>query len=597
MAQITALRRAYKDAGDTTDCQCIRIELKDGTVLRYTDSLEDLTTTLSNQGGVEVPITSVTYSSLLPFNLSAVGGSTGSVSEIDLEAVMGPLGYTREQISQGLFEGARVFVFLTNYLRPVEDEEKMFTGFWGETTTIDGRFVTKFKSLLSVFEVDTTRVISQFCDAKFTGPRCGVKMVPTLRDGTGNVDTFTPADLEPTSWYDFSDSSTLTISSGRISVVQDKGSLGVLLQGSGSTTSYPVLSTLNGIQSADFSYNVGTSLTRKSLTNNTGWPTAAGIIRNTTNDVYIVCHSYDGETRVGFIGTRNFSSTLPYGPLARDSDTSANTVVNPNGKTYDSDLLLIPTRDDLHTYIQSPAILMSNSATGATQFDFIGYSELGAFTPDSGCNIGEIIIIPQTNDIDRLKVINYLGQKWGISTSGITTDVLTASTTDAKLRRVAYDPAIDYLWFEAITTGAIGGVNPFTASPIGTEITDNEVTWIVVPARIIELTTAVSQGLNNQIQVNQTLPSDFADVYANGKLEFLTGPNAGTDYVIIGNTLNTFTINTPVITATELNDQIRITIACNKTTNECRNKFMNGTNFQGFPDLPTKANIFKFGEK
>lgn len=590
MSQITALRRAYKDSPDgTTDCQCIRIELKDGTVLRYTDSLEDLTTTLSNQGGVEVPISSVTYSSLLPFNLSAVGGSTGSVSEIDLEAVMVPLGYTREQISQGLFEEARVYVFLTNYLRPVEDEEKMFTGFWGETTTIDGRFVTKFKSLLSVFEVDTTRVISQFCDAKFTGPRCGVQMVPTLRDGTGNVDTFTPADLEPTSWYDFSDSSTLNISGINIVSVTDKGSLGVPLSGSG--INRPLLSTLNGVQSCDFSSGV------KFLTNNTGFPTSGGLIRNTTNDVYIVCHSYDGQTRVGFIGAINSSTIVPYGPLARDGDSSANTIVNPNGKTYDSDLLLIPTRDDLHNYIQSPAILMSNSSTGSTQFDFIGYSEGGALTPDRGCNIGEIIVIPQTNDIDRLKVINYLGEKWGISTSGITTDVLTASTTDAKLRRVAYDPTIDYLWFEAITTGAIGGTNPFTASPIGTEITDNEVTWVVVPARIIELTTTVSQGLNNQIQVNQTLPADFTDVYANGKLEFLTGPNAGTDYVIIGNTLNTFTINTPVITATELNDQIRITIACNKTTNECRNKYMNGTNFQGFPDLPTKANIFKFGEK
>jgi len=155
MSQLTTLRTTYKE-GPTTDSQCVRIELQDGTILRYTDSQLNLIMSNRNVDGVETPLDeTVTYNSLVGLDLSAVGSTSEASGVVDLEGILIPLGYTREQIASGVFDKARVFIFLTNYNRPVEDEEKLFTGYWGETTTIDGRYVSKFTSLLSVFEVDT----------------------------------------------------------------------------------------------------------------------------------------------------------------------------------------------------------------------------------------------------------------------------------------------------------------------------------------------------------------------------------------------------------------------------------------------------------
>lgn len=187
MSTITSTRRAYKDTGSTTDNTFIKIVLKDGEVLRYTDAQNLITTSLKNVNGIEVAIAPVTYKTLSALNVSAIGGSSGQPSQVDLEGVLIPLGYTREQIADGVFSKATISVFISNRHRLVEDEEKLFAGFWGESSLIDGRYVTKFTSLLEVFNIDTTRVISQTCDTELGSNRCGVKMATIDRLDVGAV--------------------------------------------------------------------------------------------------------------------------------------------------------------------------------------------------------------------------------------------------------------------------------------------------------------------------------------------------------------------------------------------------------------------------
>jgi len=600
MTQITALRRAYKNSGSCTDTQCIRIELRDGAVLRYTDNQTDLTTSLFNSNGTEVPIPSVTYSSLLPFDLSAVGVNAEAAAEVDLEGVLGPLGYTREQIAQGVFEDARIYVFLTNYERPVEDEERLFTGFWGESTIIDGRYITKFTSLVSIFEVDTSRIVSQFCDATLGGPRCGVQMTAgsRLTSVSGNLgfDPMTSLSVKPFYNYDFSDEDTVIKSATGFKSINSVGAeVGKYSQVN--TSLEPLISDINGVQAADFSAadaqlnQVGTNY---SISSNGSY-----------NDIFIVSENANGTPGIGFFdraGTNNYALS----PVSVDGGSQTvneiSNVLIPTQpiRIYESDVdTEIFTTGELHAYLQGQSTLLFN-VPYTSNFEFtriIGLSEVNNGVTYSAGKIGQILIYPQLRDEDRRKVINYLNSKWNITTNLLLGND-EANQRDARKRRVSKDDVnAPFTWFEALNTGFLSATGNFTPTPLGDTFTDNEVQWLAVPARVINVTAVVDSGQNSIVTINEELPADFTDIYENGSLQFNTGPNAGTRFTIISNTLNTFTLNVGTLAATAAGDEIQITIACDKDVDSCKSDFRNTVNFQGFGDLPTASNVFKIGDK
>lgn len=174
MATLTAERQVYKASKATTDAYCLRIVLKDGTIYRYNSSLSDLTMNYFNNEGVRQIQPPVVYQSATGLDFSAVGLDLDSPGALDLEGSLESLGVTKEQVAQGLFSKARLYVFLTDYTNPTEDDEAIFSGFWGETTIIDGRYVIKFNSLIDTLQVDTSRIISNYCDTKLGSFRCGV---------------------------------------------------------------------------------------------------------------------------------------------------------------------------------------------------------------------------------------------------------------------------------------------------------------------------------------------------------------------------------------------------------------------------------------
>tara|TARA_R100000789_G_scaffold41611_1_gene43148 strand:+ start:22158 stop:23762 length:1605 start_codon:yes stop_codon:yes gene_type:complete len=532
------------------------------------------------------------------YDLSAVGGTANSTSQVDLEGVLGPLGYTREQIASGIFEDARIYFFLSNRNRLVEDEEMMFTGFWGETTILDGRYITKFVSLLSVMEVDTSRVVSQFCDATLGGTRCGVKMTASLREGAeaSGFNPLTSLTVVPTVWYDFSDEGTVNLSSG---VVTNK-STGQTVEGmvQGTSSVRPIVTTLGGLPALDFTdtqdlmYNT-TDVTSFSSPFYT--PMLGGL---TTLDMFIVAHNSSGNTEVGFLKA-NSSSGSQYGPIAEDGSALeylTQVSADPDFvRVYDQDLSRVVTRDDFHTLLGSECIFLTTSASNNNSIIF-GSSNNGTTSPINGCVVGEVLVYPQLLPKDRRKVMDYLAAKWGISLSS-NESISEYDQYDAKKRRLIYDPSVDYVWFESSGTGELGAINPTWDTTLGSTTTDGDIEWTAVAARVIELTTLAGEGLDSTIQANETLPADFTDVYENGKLEFLTGPNAGLSAIIISHTLDTFTISSPTLIATTAGDDIRVTIACDKTKTDCNNTFGNGKNFQGFADLPGRSKVFKIGDK
>jgi hypothetical protein len=67
----------------------------------------------------------------------------------------------------------------------------------------------------------------------------------------GSPAPWTPADLSPEEWWDFSDGSTLTLASGAVSAIASKGS-GGRIASQGATSGRPTLSSVNGLSAALF---------------------------------------------------------------------------------------------------------------------------------------------------------------------------------------------------------------------------------------------------------------------------------------------------------------------------------------------------------
>jgi hypothetical protein len=67
----------------------------------------------------------------------------------------------------------------------------------------------------------------------------------------GSPGGWTPADLSPAEWWDFSDGSTLTLASGAVSAIASKGS-GGRSASQGTAAARPTLSSVNGLSAALF---------------------------------------------------------------------------------------------------------------------------------------------------------------------------------------------------------------------------------------------------------------------------------------------------------------------------------------------------------
>lgn len=574
MSVLTQIRKDYKATGSTTDNHFIRIVLKDGTTLRYTDAQRDLTTSLVNVNGQELPITPVTYTSL-PFDLSAVGAKSESPSEVDLEGILLPLGFTLEQISQGIFEDARIYIFISNRNRFVEDEEKILTGFWGETTIIDGRYITKFTSLLSILEVDTSRIISQSCDAKFGGERCGVKLEAVSREELKTGFDFNKYGLNH--WYDFSDPSTyeLNLNSNNFAAnteIKDKVEKNPLnlVHNAGRLT------TLNGLPCFDAApFSIIENFSGRKLTD-----------KSSLNDMFFVVdnpNNYDNHYII--TGESGFY---------RGSNNVSGSIDN----AFDKDLVRLPKYSD--AFISEPSIVLvkaftHNQYTGFTRQTLFGTVRLNSSNWYYGLNIGEALVYPALTNTQRREVIEALAIKWGISIGTNEIGKVTATPKDAALTDVIKVDGIPFIWFMATTSGTLAATEPTWNQTLGSITQDGDVFFKAIPARALELT--VSQDTDTRsITLQETLPLALDNVYQNGLVEITSGSNTGATFIVSSNSLNGIVMNTSPISPILAGTTIKVTIGCDKTLEACH-AFDNSVNFQGFPYLPTNTNIIKSGDK
>lgn len=146
-----------------TTAWCVRIECVGGLVIRLTTYPFNLTMSNATVYETDSGYEQTAYSG----NVSMAPGA------IDITGIVGAGGVTRDQIASGIMDDARVFIFKTSYLSPVEDYEPVVAGFFGKTTIEDDRYTVEGMSLLDALNQNVGKVYTPTCSRTFGDTGCG----------------------------------------------------------------------------------------------------------------------------------------------------------------------------------------------------------------------------------------------------------------------------------------------------------------------------------------------------------------------------------------------------------------------------------------
>ena len=112
-----------------------------------------------------------------------------SASAVDLEGFVGYAGITSDMLQSGVFDGAAVYYFYTDFTAPVEDEQPHLKAVFGKTTIVDDRYRIEQMALNDLLLQDTTQTYTAACAhvRNFGGQghgECGVNIVSITVTGT-----------------------------------------------------------------------------------------------------------------------------------------------------------------------------------------------------------------------------------------------------------------------------------------------------------------------------------------------------------------------------------------------------------------------------
>jgi uncharacterized phage protein (TIGR02218 family) len=155
---------AHLSGDATTTCHCWRVSRRDGEVLGFTEHDRDLAfggTTYLAASGFEA--SDGEEQAGLPAATSTVAGgfSSDAVTEADLNA--------------GLYDGARVEVYLVNWADPAQNLLLKVQEI-GEVTRQTGQFQAELRSFAARLSEPQGRIYNRRCDAVLGDARCGIDL-------------------------------------------------------------------------------------------------------------------------------------------------------------------------------------------------------------------------------------------------------------------------------------------------------------------------------------------------------------------------------------------------------------------------------------
>lgn len=173
MPSLSAARLAYLAAGDYTDCYCVRIVRTDGETFRFTSYATDLVMTEkwdAYASPQQSTISEVTYKSSTGYDMTAVEQTaTLSIDNIDILGIYEASGIRKADLLAGVYDGAEVYVFMTNFQNPIEDEHPIKKAVYGITTVLDNTFKVEFRGLTQKLTQEVGRKITTLSSLDLDG--------------------------------------------------------------------------------------------------------------------------------------------------------------------------------------------------------------------------------------------------------------------------------------------------------------------------------------------------------------------------------------------------------------------------------------------
>lgn len=163
---------AHYHQSQTTLTRCLRIERRDGKIIALTDHDQDLV------------IENIHYQSAVGYTPTAISAhDQGAVNSVDVEGILSVAGVSRDDISSGLFDGAKIFVFEVNHEDLSQGILPLMSGFWGECQLHDHHYVTEFRSLSEALQQTIGDLYSTTCRAQLGDKHCAVNLDTLAMEG------------------------------------------------------------------------------------------------------------------------------------------------------------------------------------------------------------------------------------------------------------------------------------------------------------------------------------------------------------------------------------------------------------------------------
>ena len=151
----------------TTLATCWRLERADGWVRGFTDHDRELV------------VDGLTYVASTGFLPSAIKtGSDLSVDNLDVDGFLDDAALRTEDLMAGLFDGARIEVFIVNWADLSQGRLLLRKGFLGEIKRADQRFSTEIRGLSNRLQQTAGNLYSRLCRVDLGSAPCGVALGP-----------------------------------------------------------------------------------------------------------------------------------------------------------------------------------------------------------------------------------------------------------------------------------------------------------------------------------------------------------------------------------------------------------------------------------
>jgi len=209
MKTLTASMQTLVAGENVTLATCWYIERIDGTKYYFTDHDTDIVVAI---GGADGTIVDGTYASALGYSSTAIeSGSDGSVSNLDVNAIIDLSGVTEQDLRNGLFDDAEVYVFSVNYNDPGPTHGiiKQKRGFLGDVEVKNGAFRAELRGLAQMLQQTVGLTYSPHCDVDLGSTKCGISLSGITATGVVSATStskrqFNVTDrVEVTGWFNY----------------------------------------------------------------------------------------------------------------------------------------------------------------------------------------------------------------------------------------------------------------------------------------------------------------------------------------------------------------------------------------------------------